>query len=233
MGCMGDGFLAESRARIAYPKGHGSGGADGVHLDDLIGIEPGAVLHRVDEDLAKRQHDLLTCGFGQLRGELSGKRHETVSGGEAAVDSDGDPARACGDDFDVFVRLVAGSCVARDAEDLVRVEGRCETSEDARTKSCDDLVGCAVRGEHYALEIGPYEPHLLEESESFIDDAVGAGDDDTEGTAAQPVECIDVAGGVLERQTSAAQEFADFAADWGLTVDDENSAHGDLPEGPG
>src|ERR1700744_405605 len=123
---MGDGLLAEARTRIAYPKGHGAGSADGFHLDDLIRIERGAVLHRVDEDLAKRPHDLLTCGLGQLGGEFPGKGHETVSGGEAAVDSDGDPAGACGDDFNVFVRLVAGSCVASDAENLSRVEGRCE-----------------------------------------------------------------------------------------------------------
>src|SRR5580698_9434350 len=101
MGRVVDGFLAKARARIADPEGHGAGGADGVHLDDLIGIELGAVLHRVDEDLPKRQHDLLTRSLRQLRSKLSGKGHETVSGGKTAVDSDGDPARARGDDFDV------------------------------------------------------------------------------------------------------------------------------------
>jgi hypothetical protein len=90
-----------------------------------------------------------------------------------------------------------------------------------------------VGGEHDALEIGPDESHLLEEGESFFDDAVSAGDDDAESTAPQPMDCIDVAGGILERQTGGSQKLTDFAADRGLTGDDENSAQRDLPEGPG
>jgi hypothetical protein len=224
--CMGDVFLAESGAWIAYPKGHGAGSTDGVHFDDLIGIELGAVLHCVDEDLAERQHDVLACGLGQLRGKLSGKGHETVGSGEAAVDSEGDPAGACREDFNIFVRLVAGSCVACDAGDLVRVEGRSEASEDARAKSGDDLVRCAVRGENDALEIGPNDAHLLEEGEGFFDGAVGAGDDDTECAGAELVEGIDMPGGILEREIGGGEEFTDLAADRGLTVDDKNSAHG-------
>src|ERR1700677_252702 len=94
-GCVSDRILAESGAGVAHPKGHGAGGADRVHLDNLIGVEGGAVLHCVDEDLAQGHHYLLACGLGQLRGELFGEGHKTVGSGEAAVDSDGDPAGAC------------------------------------------------------------------------------------------------------------------------------------------
>ena len=110
--------------------------------------------------------------------------------------------------------------------DLVRVEGRSEASEDARAKSGDDLVRCAVRSENDALEIGPNDAHLLEEGEGFFDGAVGAGDDDTECAGAESVEGIDMSGGILERQIGGGEEFTDLVADRGLTVDDENSAHG-------
>jgi hypothetical protein len=74
--------------------------------------------------------------------------------------------------------------------------------------------------------------HFLEQGEGFFNHALGAGNDDTESTAAQPMQRVDVTGRVLDLQAGRDQHFTNFSADGDLTVNDENSAHRDLGEGP-
>src|ERR1700751_5278854 len=64
----------------------------------------------------------------------------------------------------------ARGCLACDGGDGWSVEGRGEAGEDPGAERGDDLLGGAVRGEHYALDAGPDEAHLVEQGQVFVDE---------------------------------------------------------------
>jgi hypothetical protein len=129
---VADGFLAEAGAGVAHAEDHGACGADGGDFDDLFGIEGGAVFHGVEEDLAEGLQDVVLGVFGELGAELFGEGEKAFGGDEAAVDAEGDPAGARGDDFDVVARLVVGGGAGGEVGDLVGVERR---SEEAKARA--------------------------------------------------------------------------------------------------
>ena len=107
-------FLAEAGAGVADAEDHRPCGADGGDLDGLVGVEGGAVLHRVEEDLAEGLQEILLGVFGELGAELFREGEEAIGGDDAAVDADGDPAGAGGEDFDVVADLLSeAACLAR------------------------------------------------------------------------------------------------------------------------
>jgi len=187
---VGERFFLEAGAGVANAKDHGAGGADGVHFDDLFGIELCTVFHGVHEDLAEGLDDLLFRVFGELGAEFFCEREKALGGDEAAVGADGDPTGACREDFDVVARLVVGGGTGGEGRDLLGIEGRGEAAEDAGSEGGDDLVRSAVLREDDALEAGPDGTHLFEEREVFIDIAVGAGDDDVEAPGTEALEGI-------------------------------------------
>jgi hypothetical protein len=219
-GGVGDGFAAEAGSGVADTEDHGACGADGSDFDDLFGIEGGSVFHGVEEDLAECLHGLLPCVVGELGGELLGEGHETLGGEEAAVDADGDPTGAGGDDLDIVSELAFGCCAGGEAGDLVGVEWRGEEGEDAGAQGGDDFVGGAFVGEDDALDAGADGADLLEKCEAFVDGVVCAGDDDAEGLGAKLADGVDVSGGVFDGHGARCEGIADLSADRGLTSDD-------------
>jgi hypothetical protein len=82
-----------------------------------------------------------------------------------------------------------------------------------------------VRGEDDELEGRADGAHLFEEGEGLGDGGVGAGDDDAEGTDANSLESVGVAGGVFDRQIAGGEGVTDVVAYVIAAFDDENPAH--------
>ena len=135
--------MAKAGAGVADVEDHGAAGADAGDLDDLLGIEGGAMLHGVEEDFAQGLHHLLPCVFWELGAEFSGEGEEPIGGDEAAVDADGDPAWLARRGYDVIAPLTVGRGAAGEVGDLEGLEWRGETGEDAGAESGDDLVRSA------------------------------------------------------------------------------------------
>jgi hypothetical protein len=115
--------------------------------------------------------------------------------------------------------------------DLDRIKWRGETGEDASAQSGNDLVRCAVSSQNDALYAWPNGAHLLEQSQIFIDSTVGIGNDDSEGSHAQSLKSVGVAGGILYRKMGGGEGFANLAAHRGSTSNDQNPAHPGLRDG--
>jgi len=82
-----------------------------------------------------------------------------------------------------------------------------------------------VAGKDDALHAWPDRTHLFEEGEVFVEFAVGAGDDDAEGSFAEALKCVGVPGGVLQGQTRSGECAADLLAHLGVASDDKDPAH--------
>ena len=223
---MVDGFVAKACAGVADVEDHGATGADAGDLDDLLGIEGGAMLHGIEEDFAEGLHHFLAYVDWELGAEFPGKGEEPVGGDESAVDADGDPAWACRENVDVVAPLAVGRGAPGEVGDLEVFERRGETGEDSGAKCGDDIVGSAGFGEDDALDAGTDATHLMKESEVFFDDAFGIGDDDAEGATAQAEESIGVSVGVFKREECGSQGAADVTAYRIVAFDDQDSAHG-------
>ena len=219
-GGVGDGFAAEAGSGSRTRKTMVRAVRMAVTSTTCSGFEGGSVFHGVEEDLAECLHGLLPCVVGELGGELLGEGHETLGGEEAAVDADGDPTGAGGDDLDIVSELAFGCCAGGEAGDLVGVEWRGEEGEDAGAQGGDDFVGGACAGEDDALDAGADGADLLEKCEAFVDGVVCAGDDDAEGLGAKLADGVDVSGGVFDGHGAGCEGIADLSADRGLTSDD-------------
>ena len=127
--------------------------------------------------------------------------------------------------MNVVAPLIVGGRATRKVGDVICVERGSEAGEHAGTQSGDDIIGSAVAGEDNALYARPDGAHLLEQGEVFIESAVGAGDDDAEGSLAQSVQGVDVPGSILQRQTCGSECAADLLAHLRVTSNDEDPAH--------
>src|ERR1700678_1510326 len=143
-GCVGERFFLEASTGIADPEDHRPGGANGMHFDDLFGIELRSVFHGVHQNLSKCLDNLLSGVFGQLGAELLCKGKKALGWDEAASGTDGDTSGPSRKAFDVVPRLIVGGGTGGEGSDLMRIEGMGDTAEDPGSQRGDDLVGGAA-----------------------------------------------------------------------------------------
>jgi hypothetical protein len=107
----------------------------------------------------------------------------------------------------------------------VRIKGGRKAGEHVGSQGGDDVFRRALAGEKDALYAWTNVAHLVEQSQIFFDGAVGAGDDDAEGSHAQALQSVGATRGIIVGDTGVRECIADTLADLGITSDDQDAAH--------
>src|SRR5271169_2830160 len=114
--------------------------------------------------------------------------------------------------MDVFSPFIIRRRTAGQLCDKPCVERRGEASEDPCAEGRDDFGRSTLMSEDDALYSRPDAAHLLQQGEIFLDGAIGAGDNNSEGSHPQTLQGVSVPNRIFYGNLGSRDCIADFVA---------------------
>jgi hypothetical protein len=120
-------------------KDDGAGRAGGGNVDHLSRIEAGAVLHCIQQHLAKRGHQQIAIFGRQVGAPLRHEARQTIGADEVALNAEREPSGKTRDHLDPVLPVLHVERRPGHVGDLAGIDRRGEAGKHLRPQRLDDL----------------------------------------------------------------------------------------------
>ena len=214
----------EAVAGIAEMKDDGARGLGRRDFDHFLGVEAGAMLHRVEEHLSERGHQQVAIDWNA--GAVFGhEARQPVGGHEPARHLQRDPVGKAGRDLDAVAPVHVLDRGARHVRHFLVVDRSGEARVDVLSKRLDDVGARERRREHDRPDSRPQLTELVEERQVFGGVACGIGHDDVERAPAEEARRLERSCARLDVVALEVMTGAERPGERRLPADEQQPSH--------